>query len=313
MRKLFVIILATIMLFSVASSSMATVNMAIDAIYYLDTARKVDEAHSEESGMDKTGIVFHFNSRVNENVRWFSKAQVASSDVGWNVVLWEAYADVRTDFGEIRFGKWVLETEEMALFMDSAFGRMEGWLALGYTSPDLGLTGLKFSASYYPDGQKFGVKIPAPAPGGDEVPPPNGNVTDFKDGAYVATLKYTNDWLTADVNLVETKIKDAETGNSGGSTLNLIAQTPLEGLRTILYMGEDKAERETQVVGLWYDSYPFTFWYETDLKDDLKNPTGGNRYAFGFGYKLLNGVDLIYRYRFVDVKRNEFIVSMKIR
>jgi hypothetical protein len=299
MKKLSVLLLVALMLFSVAGVAAAAVNINGYAIFTLDTAVKDEVTQAERGGVDQIDYNLFFNSAVNRRVDWTARLAVISDSIGWNVGLREAYFDVKTGRGVLRVGNWEITTWETVLFDEdnTSFNRIKGWLGLGYTSPDLLLKNLKFKAAYFADGQKAGDSITDNSLNYNGVP--------FGENAYVATIEYQNDWLTANCNLINTKIKNAVWDKSYGSTLNIIAKTPLEGLEAVLYTGRDTGNYEMVIAGLWYKYRDFGFRYEMDLIDDIPNEKGNNRSAFEFSYTLPHGIEFQYRYRDLATKYNE--------
>ncbi len=308
MKRLLIIISAAMMIFSIAGASLAAINVSGYAIFTHDSAAE-DEAHSsEENGMDKLDYNLYFTSKNNQ-IEWTARCVVISDAAGWSFALREGYADIKTDFGIVRVGNWDTTTWETALFEgpdDVSFGRIKSWMGLGYTSPELGLDGLRFKVVYFPDGQKVGGEITDRAQ--------NYNEVDLKDNAYVATLEYANSWLTVKGNLVETGVKDPKWDKSYGGTLNIISKTPLEGLQAVLYTGRDPGMYEMVIAGLWYKYRAFGFRYETDLIDDITNENADNRSAFELSY-IIPGYDieLQYRYRDLQTKYNEIRAIVRFK
>lgn len=305
-RKLLVPLLAALMVLAAAGGAMAAVNVSGSALYVLDTTAKDQVTGVEGEGYDYLQLMLSLNSNVNDKVNWRSRFYLKSSTTSWDVVLREAYASVKTDVGDFRFGHWGTNTWNTEVFDTSAtsFSRVKGWMGLGYTSPDLGLPGLKFKAAYFPDGQKAGSSITAI----DQ----NDNAVKIEDNAYVATIEYQNNWLTANYNRIETKVRST-TGDSAGYTVNVVSKTPVEGLRAVLYMGQDTVGKEKQIIGVWYRYQALFFRYEIDLNDDFINSAGGNPYGYWLSYTLSNGITLGYRHTDVSGKSSQFRVSMSFR
>jgi hypothetical protein len=306
MKRLSVLLLVAMMVFSVTGVSMAAVGLNGYAIYTYD-AEASDDYGSSLKGKDMIDFNLFFNSKINNESDVTVRFACVSNDMGYNIGIREAYTDIKKGFGDLRLGDWETKTWETALFTDeeTSFGRMKGWAGIGYTSPDLGLKGLKLKAVYFLDSQNAGDTIYKPEY--------NYNDVEFQDNAYVATIEYKNDWLTANGNLIDTKIKDPKWDKSYGLTLNIIAKTPLEGLRAVLYSGRDAANYEMVIAGLWYQYQALGFRYERDVIDDIKTTSGDNRSAYEFSYSLPNGIELQYRYRDLRTKYNEIRAIVRFK
>jgi hypothetical protein len=297
MRKLMVLLLALTMLLFVGGISMAAVNIrgSLSYSYYMDYS---DFVTKEPGGArDQFQLSINADSKISNTVNFYSGMAVNNENVGWDIMLDHAYFDVKTGVGTLRVGDVATRTRNTKLFDDSkvCFSRIKGWMALGYTSPDLGIKGLKFKTTYYGDGQKYG-QSPTETNQMD-------NLVGIKDNAYAATLDYRNKWLIVNGNLIETRYRYEDPKDPGrndkkssGYTFNVVYRTPIEGLQTVLYLGQNKKEQEMRIVGFWYSHKPFTFEFETDLKDDKPTLTGGNRWAYRLGYTLPNKMLLQYKH-----------------
>jgi hypothetical protein len=98
MKKLFVIALAAIMVFSLTAVSMAAITTSgLARFYWVD--------NSGADSFNKTQVRINFDSDVNDFVSYYTQLRVFSGDNN-DPFLWDYYAILKPDFGTFQIGQW---------------------------------------------------------------------------------------------------------------------------------------------------------------------------------------------------------------
>ncbi len=309
MKKIMIIFMALIMVLTVTAISLGAANISGDLTATYQTKDESKDSDDLNYKKDKIEGSIKFNSKLNDfvsfnaNFKWDDKFDL-DTDEGSNVktknvsYFWnnETYLDINGEFGKFKVGMWEIKTYNCALIDNDAstYGKMKAPFTLGYTSPNF--NGFTAGLTYLLDeNSDYDAKVP----------------TD--EGAYVATLAYTNDDLLnlkADLNLIDVAIDDVDSGY----TLNAEV-SPLGFLTTKLHYGSQVGENDVMILGLHFKANNAYFIYEQDLADEHAAREDFNTNAYAVGYNFTNGVTAEYRLKELkeDAAISEFRMILKFK
>ncbi|MGE5605248.1 MAG: hypothetical protein ACM3YE_06095 [Bacteroidota bacterium] len=293
MKKLLVVLMAAVMVLSMAAVSMAAVTVSGDATFTKDFDKDLDK---DATNSDKYDINIFFKNQINDTVDWtlrFNAAEKWADDAETVNVPWtrEAYANVKLGEGKLTFGMWEVKPYTsigiLADNADSAIGRLKAPLTVGYTSPEL-FPGFKAGLVYFIDGNKVAKEY--------------DTAHSFEDGAYVLSLSYKAGMVAADLFYVDLALDNQEAGYALNAKVN-----PVDGLTLGLNYGErpgaKNAQTEVMIVEAEYEVNKFYVGYAMDLEDGKNSLRPDDaRTAYRFGYTFANGIGVEYRSKDKDVK-----------
>jgi hypothetical protein len=287
MKKLLVILLAAMMVLSLAAVSMAapTVGGELKLVYTI-ADEDPDDGNKQNDITDNAEAKVTFSTKVSDSVTGFVAVK-AGSGAGSNFVADEYHITIAQDFGQFKLG-YFGKSLTPDLDIIKAFGSVKELKANVLAEGTFNIAdGFTLGVDYALDGN-------ADVVGGVWKPAKLGDIPEIYDGAYVLSLAYAADSFGGAVNFFGNDAKND--GEYKNITALDVWYQPVDMLKAyVAYVDAsqkkaagDKDPKASIIIGAYADFTDALYGrFEYNLEDYKAK---SNNYGIKLGYKFANGI-----------------------